>query len=264
VVRKVQFLGRVLPDTVKLSIQMPDLKWKWEEENLELAFHVKIGNSVINAECEIEKLDPAYLAELHKRASDLARASVNIIAFATGVGLSAIIDTIIGPDGMPLEIHWFDSAIPPLCTAFSLDPSTHADFDAVYKIILKEPQLYRALNDLVETISVSHVSCVNCGRVIDSIRRMITPATKGSPAKAWQAMHSALNVSQSYQEWISDNSTGPRHGDPEFVPGNISMEMTHRTWTIMNSFLEFRKRGDTPLTAPEFPLLIPSLDDHDR
>jgi len=68
-------------------------------------------------------------------------------------------------------------------------------------------------------------------------------------------MHGVLNISRDYQQWISEQAKGPRHGDPAFVPGDVTVEITHRTWVVMNRFLEYRKRGNQPLTAPDFPLL---------
>jgi hypothetical protein len=143
--------------------------------------------------------------------------------------------------------------VPSLCTAYGLDPSRVADVDTIFRMTLSEPALFRALNDLVESITVFHVACVNCGRVIESIRRMISPNLDG--AQAWQTMHRVLNISRPYQEWISNQDKGPRHADPAFVPGNITTEVTNRTWTVMNRLLEYRKRGDQPLTSPDFPLL---------
>src|SRR5262249_24467437 len=127
------------------------------------------------------------------------------------------------------------------------------DLDAVYRLVVVEPPLFRALRDLVETITVPHIACVNCGRVIDSICRMISPSLRS--AAAWQAMHQALNISRQYQQWISDQATGPRHGDSSFVPGNIDSEVVRRSWTIMDRFLEYRQRSNLPLAAPEFPTL---------
>jgi hypothetical protein len=252
---KIQFIGRVLPAVAMVTVQTPDLQWKWEAEGLDPAFKVKIGNSVINVECDIAKYEPQYFIELYKRASDLARAAVNVVAFASGLGLSVILETLIGPDGMPSAILPQDPATPPLCTAYGLDPSRLADLDAVYRLVVAEPPLFRALSDLIEAITVVHVSCVNCGRAIDSIRRMITPPGTTSEKQAWIAMQAALNISPAYQRFISDNATGPRHGDPSFVPGNITTEVTHRAWAVMNRYLEYRKRGNAPLIAPEFPLL---------
>jgi hypothetical protein len=254
-VPKVHFIGRVLPSAAIISVEIPNGKWKWQAAGLEPEFKVKIGHSFINIECEIEKYETDYFVELHKRASDLARAAVNVVAFASGLGLSVILETFIDPNGAPSAILPTDPAIPALCTSYSLDPSRGADLGAIYQFVLTEPPLYRALNDLIESITVPHVCTVNCGRVIDSIRRMITPNLSTPAGQAWGAMHRALNVSREYQEWISEQSKGPRHGDPSFVPGNIATEMTHRSWIIMNRYFEYRKRGNQPLPDAEFPIL---------
>jgi hypothetical protein len=252
-VPKVQFFGKVLPEPIKVSVQGPELTWKWQEENLDLVFRVKIDNSIVEIECGIAKYEPGYLVELHKRASDLARASANLAAFAAGQGLIVTLDRFIDPDGTTSHIIFSDPSLPPLCTAFGLEPARQADFDATFRAVLVEPPLFIALNDLIAAITIPHCAPVNCGRVIDSIRHMISPTLDRSAA--WQAMQQALNVSRPYQEWISQQSTGPRHADAAFVSGTITSEMTRRTWAIMNRFLEYRKRGNQQLTAPEFPQL---------
>jgi hypothetical protein len=251
---KVQFLGRVLPEPVKITVHVPELKWKWQEQSLELIFRVKIDNSIVNVECELEKYEPSYFVELHKRASDLISASANLAAFATGYGLIVTLDTFIDTAGTPSQIILTAPALQPLCTAYGLEDARQGDFAAVYNIVITEPALFRAINDLIAAITFPHCSTVNCGRVIDSIRRMISPTLDGGAA--WQAMHQALNVSRPYQEWISKQSTGPRHADPAFVPGAVTTELVHRTWVIMNRFLEYRKRGNQSLTAPDFPQCV--------
>jgi hypothetical protein len=130
------------------------------------------------------------------------------------------------------------------------------DLAWVFNLVRSEPRLGQALNDLIDVLIIPGVAYVNCGRVIDNIRRMITPPGTATAPQAWEAMHTALNVSRPYQEWISEQSKGPRHADhiPD-LSGEISMDLTHRTWTVMNRFLEYRKRGNQPLTPPEFPLL---------
>ena len=182
-----------------------------------------------------------YLVELHKRASDLARASANLAAFAAGQGLIVTLDRFIDPDGTTSHIIFSDPSLPPLCTAFGLEPARQADFDATFRAVLVEPPLFIALNDLIAAITIPHCAPVNCGRVIDSIRHMISPTLDRSAA--WQAMQQALNVSRPYQEWISQQSTGPRHADAAFVSGTITSEMTRRTWAKVNFILDADTRS---------------------
>lgn len=85
---------------------------------------------------------------------------------------------------------------------------------------------------------------------------MITPRVDSDSRRgAWAAMQAALNISESYQKWVTDLSAKPRHADRSYQTGIDVREALKRTWTIMNRFLEYRRRGNIPLTPPEFPKL---------
>jgi hypothetical protein len=250
----VKLRGRVLPLGLNLGAEAPELQWKWVEENIEFVFRVKIVDSNITVECDLERYDDRYLSELYKRATDLARACVNLVAFETGFGLIAMIEVIELPDGTLKATHRKESIPPEARSAYGLDAARAAEFDQVFKLVIQEPPLFMALDDLIRSITEQHTSAANCGRVVDRIRRIIAPSLDG--AAAWQEMHKALNISRDYQEWVSKQSTGTRHGDSTFVPGAISSEAIHRTWAVLNRFFEYRKRGSRPLTPPDFPELV--------
>ena len=172
------------------------------------------------------------------------------------MGFIVIFETLILPDGHPHEIQFADPSLPPLCTAYNVGLADENNFLSLLRMVIAEPNLFLALNDLIETMIFPHVALVNCGRVIDGIRRMITPPGSGlSRTQEWLAMHSALNISRTYQEWISEKSSGPRHADRSFEPESVVREVQQRTWAIMNRFLEYRKRGNTLLPIANFPLL---------
>jgi hypothetical protein len=124
-----------------------------------------------------------------------------------------------------------------------------------YKFAVQNVSLFRDFNDLIECLWNPHVTPVNCGRVIESICRMISPSASGTTDAAWKAMQHALNLSEGYLKWIPDNSKGPWHAEPTFVPGTITMEIAGRSWQIMNRYLEYLKAGSTPLHPPNFPRL---------
>lgn len=68
-------------------------------------------------------------------------------------------------------------------------------------------------------------------------------------------MREALNLHEDYLSFITDQSKGPRHGD---IKGGGFLEIRdtiQRSWTVMNRFLEFKKRGDNRLPLADFPLL---------
>ncbi len=252
--QNIHFIGRVLPSAFKVSVQAPEVKWKWEETELELTIRVKIGNSFVNIECELEEYRPEYVTELYRRAFDLARASVNLVAFANGIGLTVLLEMLIAPDGSPTELAPIDPSLPPLCTAYSLDPARLADFNAVFNAVLKSPDLFMALEDLIHALSLPHVSPVNCARAMDRLKHLI--ATPGSAEKdAWKQLRDALQIDEQYLRYVTDVSKGPRHGRPGHTPGRQTTEATHRSWAVMNRYLEYVKRGKQNLDAAAFPLL---------
>jgi hypothetical protein len=65
----------------------------------------------------------------------------------------------------------------------------------------------------------------------------------------------ALQATQESIQPITDASRGPRHGDLAYIPGEITSDITRRSWILMNRFLEYKRRGDKPLPAEEFAVL---------
>jgi hypothetical protein len=54
-----------------------------------------------------------------------------------------------------------------------------------------------------------------------------------------------------------ERSIEPRFGKRKVpLPLAEENEMIIKAWTIMNRFLEYKKRGDRPLPISDFPLLI--------
>jgi hypothetical protein len=252
---KVQFLGRVLPQAISVSLPGHVVLWKDDanKTGLEATFRVQIAGSIVNVETETNRYSIADVSELYKQACEITRASVNLVMFAIGHELFVYIDTLIDPDGLPfVMVGRHDPALAKYCTAFSL-----SEADAFHKMrimVTDNHVLSKAFDDLADILrSPQHVAPVNCARVIDGIRTLISPHLEKSAA--WRAMQEALNIDKDFQQWISKQSEGPRHADPTYIPGSTCAEIARRTWEIMNRYLEYRKRGNQRLTGPDFPLL---------
>jgi hypothetical protein len=252
----IRFIGSVYPKGALINATLPYLDWKWEEQNITFRFLVKINNSTINVECIVPEYKPDWFAEIYKRAYDLARTAVNLACFAMGEGLLCIFEFAIMPDGTPSTLRLQQPDLAQYCKSYKLgdsSPENQKNYNDVAVMIATDWEFFATLNDLIESITMPQVAATNCGRVIDSIRRQIAPTMSGG--QAWGATHKALNISRHYQEFVSDKSKGPRHGDRAFISGTILIEVTTRTWIIMDRYIEYRKRGKTNLAAPEFPLL---------
>jgi hypothetical protein len=247
----VHFLGRVLPKVVKVSLgHKPKLKWESPDIGLTMEFTNHITDSNIDVECTLNRWTPDDFVAVYMRALDLCRASVNVVAFAMGCGLTVFLDTFVDPSGAHSPILCNDDRLRPLCTAFTLT----AGFDEIHAMVLQNPTLFMALNDLILAITLPHVSSVNCARAMERLKHLIAPNSTND-VKAWQQMREALRIGETYLKFITRHSVGPRHGSAVHVPGAVTTEVTRRAWTIMNRYFEYRKKGGAPLTAAEFPLL---------
>src|SRR5439155_3293776 len=125
----VKLRGRVLPFGLNLGAEAPELEWKWVEENIDFVFRVKIMDSNITVECDLDRYEDRYDSELYKRATDLARACVNLVAFETGFGLIAMIEVIELPDGTLKAAHRKENIPPEARSAYSLDAARASEFD---------------------------------------------------------------------------------------------------------------------------------------
>jgi hypothetical protein len=248
----VRFLGKVLPEIAQVSVgHNPVIKWESPDLGLIMEFTNTIEKSRIDVECKLNRYAPSDFITIYMRALDLSRASVDVVAFAMGWGLTVVLETFVDPNGQTSTIAPIDNSLPLLCTAFNLANG----FDEVYSLVLTDPSLFMALNDLILAITLPHVSTVNCARAIEGLRHLIAlPGT--SDKQAWAQMREALRLDIAYLKLITDNSAASRHGSRDHVPGNVTTEITRRSWIIMNRYFEYRKRGSQPLLEVDFPLLV--------
>jgi hypothetical protein len=253
----IRIIGHVFPRAVLLNVIIPHLDWDYLEGNVTFHFKTNINSSIINVECSMPQYRADLFTEIYRRSFDLATTACALAGFALGDGFTCVFEFVILPDGTPSTLRLNDPNFAGLANSYSLEPShpNYHKFQEIVNLIILNPPLLATLQDLVEVVALPHRSVINSGRVIDSIRRLMFPTLKG--AKAWQAMQKALNVSCAYQEYISKQSTGPRHGDRLFIPGPVGQEVAKRAWIIFDRYLEFiRRGGNQPLAAPEFPELI--------
>lgn len=248
----IHFLGKILPEIVKVSVSFKHvIKWVDQELDLSMDFICHIVDSKIDIECRLNDYKPAHLVPIYMRVLDLCRAQVDLVAFKDGLGLTVALETFVDPNGVPSPILFKDESLAALCTALNSDES----FDQVCTQVIKSVPLFMALRDLVAAISLPHVSPVDCARAMDRLKHLIaTPNSKDT--QAWQQMRQALQVDEAYLKYITDHSVSPRHGRAVHIPGATTTEIVRRSWTVMNRYFEYLKRGSVPLPTTEFPLLI--------
>lgn len=247
---KVRFTGKILPSAFHITINNPP-SLNWKIDGVDVGFVARIVDDAVSVECELENFSASqHLTELYRRALDIARASVDLIAFATGHGVTVILDEFTDADGNKRPLVPADASVVSLCTAFALN----RDFDDVLKIVLSEPPIFFALRELIETITLPHVSTVNCARAVETLRTLFAP-TDEERGRGWAELREALNLSESFLRPITDASRRPRHGAFDYVGPEVTIDITQRAWTVMNRFLEYRKNGNRKLPLADFPVL---------
>jgi hypothetical protein len=250
---KIRFRGRVMPRMAKVHHEMGHkLRW-FITPTSEATLDLTITNGRIDVECECrEDIDNETLTALYIRSLDFSKVIVDMISFSTGMGFTVVLDQYISPTGGMSEMLPQDSAVVPLCTAFSIDNGE--EFEKIYRIVISDPAIFMALNDLIVAISSPHAAPVNCYRAVEGIRHLIAPGLE--PVDQWPLMNEALRISKTYVNVIRENATQQRHGNRLPVPGPTVRQLVSKSWVIMNRFLEYKKRGAIPLPQSEFPTLM--------
>lgn len=253
---KVQFFGRILPSVCKITLTLDpstSLDWKDTERKNSFTFKIHIANSDVRVECDAEHYDKSQFDEVYRRAFDLARAAVDVVAFGTGWGLTVIFDKFEDQDGAASDLMIHDPSLPPLVTAFRIGALPN-NLQETLQLVWTQPALFFAFRDLIEAISLPHRASVSCARAIEGLRNLIAVSGQAR-GQAWGEFNRVLQLDASYTKLITANSVATRHGDHERISGATTTEITRRSWVIMNRFLEYRLRGGRPLDVKEFPLL---------
>jgi hypothetical protein len=77
-----------------------------------MEFQIRIADSQIDVTCTLNRWSPEVLASVYMRALDFCRASVNLVAFAMGCGLSVHLETLIDPVGASSTLFFNDPKLP--------------------------------------------------------------------------------------------------------------------------------------------------------
>ena len=188
---------------------------------------------------------------------DATRAAANLVAFASGMGISVHLHTIIYDTGYESPITHAYKDLPGLCTAYPMPATNREESELIQFIFLQavaDDTFSMALNDLIEAISFPHNGTFYCARALDGLRHLIAPGAL-KKEDGWRAVQKALNASAAHLRHISKSSEGIRHADLSMRAATDAEDITKRMWILMNRYLVLKLRGLDYLSGPEFPLL---------
>jgi hypothetical protein len=180
-----------------------------------------------------------------------------MVSFATGIYYFPHFERIQKPDGSvstPFIIG--DPKLVGLCKSYSV-----LDMTTGFDVVFSSGQLMRAMRDLNDTMTNPHIVAINCTRVLETIKDVMTSNlrlgdSKKCDSKKWNIMRHSLNIDRSYVQYITDWSLKHRHGRVDLLPGDELREIWRRTWIIMDRFITYRKLGSSKLDENDYPTLF--------
>jgi hypothetical protein len=248
---KVQFKGRLLPDPVKVTILGgPSLHVENKKIGLITDIRFSIVENTITVDCDVNTLDRSNLSQLIFRVQRAVESATNLLTITTGVGHFAILDKCQLPDGTVQDVFAEDRELAALITSIK----SNDDLVEIINMCMRETPLFSAVRDLSDSIKTHGAAEISAARAIETLRNYFIPEG-GTRKDGWKSMCEALNVNEEYVRHITDLSRGPRHGDYLEIESQNLREAGIRTWTLMNRFIEHRKRGNRPLPVSDFPRL---------
>ncbi len=251
---KLQVGGIILPrDGASFDIQMPDREFELLEYGVE---NTRFNLSIIKSDFQIEWDCPQTYKVSHleiylARSVDIMYAALSMVTFATGIYYFPHFDRIRKPDGfVSTPVIFGDPKLVGLCKNYSV-----LDMTPGFDVVFSSGQLMRAMRDLNDTMTNPHIVAINCTRVLETIKDVMTSSLKLGDSKKWYIMRHSLNIDRSYVQYITDWSLNHRHGRAELLPGDELREIWRRTWIIMDRFITYRKLGLPKLDETEYPTL---------
>ena len=173
-------------------IDLPTVNWADADLSLNMAFKPKIEGSDVSVECEVDRFDPTDLVPIWMRAFDIVRAAVDLACFAAGIGATVTLDRMVDPKAEHRTLLSQEPGLANLCSAFSIGEPPNADLSTVLNIVLREPPLFMALNDLITAITLPHHSTVSCARAIERLRHLIAAGLQ--PKHSWESLRQNLRI----------------------------------------------------------------------
>jgi hypothetical protein len=259
----VQFKGKVLPEISDLTVtNLPTFTFEEAPcppdlpEGLKITYSFNIEHAAISLVCDVIPFDESLLSWVHNRATRITRAVVDIYSFATGMSLSVLLDRFIDEKGHEKKLIFPNPHLSKLCSVVNRETSTPdvINVGKALELVITDIDLAFSLRDLVSAITYIDESVINCARAIDGIRQ-IFGENEDDKMTGWRLLQENLRLTEDYVKFITKTSEKARHGNREHIPGSTVNEVTARSWTIMNRFVEYRLRGNQPLPATEFQLL---------
>ncbi len=238
--------GSVQPDAVPLTLDYePQIMRREAADSPDAEYRITVFMGRVRIRVRTDKFNASVADALFTPAWNLAQSFLSTYGFIRAIPYTVTIERMIAPDGKVLALALDDRSV----------ARTHgfvdADLQALSDLTMLDMRTSMVVNDLLMTIGRLDYSPIACGRVADSLARLIAPDDER--AAQWAALRAALRVDEAFVRSLSDVSKASRHGDRIEVPAVVNNATAHRAWKLVGRYLRLKLDG---YLAPEkFPIL---------
>lgn len=238
--------GKIEPEAAPLTLDYrPKLRRQETETAPEAEFEVTVFVGRVRVHVVTSIVDEDTANDLYFAAWDVARTFVETAGFIKGIPYSVSLDRVILPSGEVRSYVFGDRSLA------DMHDFTDDDLEALSDISLVDLKCGLVLSDLLMTLGKAHYSPTACGRVADSLARLIAP--NAQRMEQWSILRQKLHVDEAYVRSLSDVSKASRHGDRVEVDAAQNHETAHRAWALVGRFLRYRLHGELDLSS--YPVL---------
>lgn len=238
--------GKIEPEAAPLTLDYcPKLLRQETETTPEAVYEVTVFVGRVRIRVSTSVVDEEVANDLYFAAFDIARTFVETAGFIKGIPYSVSLDRVILPNGEVRGFVFGDRSLA------AMHDFTDDDLEVLSDISLVDLKCGLMLSDLLMMLGKAHYSPIACGRVADSIARLISPDV--SRTKQWTNLRQKLRVDEAYVRSLSEVSKASRHGDRVEVDAATNQETAHRAWALVGRYLRYRLNGD--LNPDQYPML---------
>jgi hypothetical protein len=243
------FFGRVLPERIPLSIQLPERTWECPEFGLRYRMPVQIADGqlvvpVITEEGRVDVHALRNLVELN------VRIATDLIGYLMGGSFDIDMISASSDEGASVI---FGVKLPVLEQARkSRFSSVEAD---LFNVFLDNIPARLMLADFREAIRNPVGTGFFCFRAVEAMMQSMKADPDDKDGPAWEKLRDWLQIDRSFIDEIQKYSNYPRHGKITSINDADRATVFHLTDQIVRRYMEFLRRGKTPLSASEFPSL---------
>lgn len=244
------FFGRVLPERIPLSAEVPNSEAAIEDLGLKLRITIKCWASQIVARVSVLE-GTADLATLRNILSDHVHSFIDLIGFKQGQHFD--VEIVAAADCGSDEWAVFGTVVPTIAFHQGMEPASGTLDGNMFGKVSTDQSAGLALADFRRAMRDAVGTGFFCYRAIESIKRGFGT---GDDAHAWERMRRDLRVKRDAIDYVKAHADTRRHGGARSVTDDDRGRLFRITKDIIDRYINYLLGDKRPLNPERYPELF--------